>query len=195
MQTIRHFAARDDIQLAIRVHPAEVTSSLPSRQPIAAEIDVAFPSLPDNVALIRPEQEVSTYALAAASDAVIIYATKTGIELAARGVPVIIAGESWLRGKKLGFDCDDADAYERILSSLPFGERLDEKQTRRAQAYAYHFFFRRMISMPGLRRALAAGSPYEIAPQSLDAFTPGADASLDCVCWGILKGTNFVNEG
>ena len=50
--------------------------------------------------MIRPEEEVSTYALADASDAVIIYATKTGIELAARGIPVIVAGESWLRGKE-----------------------------------------------------------------------------------------------
>ena len=72
--------------------------------------------------------------LADASDAVIIYATKTGIELAARGIPVIVAGESWLRGKGIGFDCDDAGAYERMLATLPFGRRLDAERTARAQA-------------------------------------------------------------
>ncbi|HEY9520350.1 MAG TPA: capsular biosynthesis protein, partial [Methyloceanibacter sp.] len=36
LKTIAHFAKRDDVQLAIRVHPAEITGSLPSRQPIAA---------------------------------------------------------------------------------------------------------------------------------------------------------------
>jgi capsular polysaccharide biosynthesis protein len=192
LQTIRHFAKRDDIQLAIRVHPAEVSGSLPSRQPIAAEIEAAFPELPSNVALIRPGDEVSTYALAAASDAVIIYATKTGIELAARGIPVIVAGESWLRGKEIGFDCDDPSAYERMLDTLPFGKRLDAARTARAQNYAYHFFFRRMIPMPGLRRSSVQGAPYEIAPQSLAAFAPGADAALDCVTKGILGGTPFV---
>ena len=60
----------------------------------------------------------------------IIYATKTGIELAARGIPVIVAGESWLRGKEIGFDCDDRQAYERCsprslsaIGSTPSGRR------------------------------------------------------------------------
>ena len=48
LKTIAHFAKRDDVQLAIRVHPAEVTGSLPSRQPIADEIEAAFPTLPNN---------------------------------------------------------------------------------------------------------------------------------------------------
>ena len=195
-KTIEHFASRKDIQLAIRVHPAEVTGSLPSRQPIAAEIAAAFPKLPKNIALIKPSAEISTYGLAQASDAVIIYATKTGIELAARGIPVIVAGESWLRGKEIGFDCDDQQAYETLLAALPVGQRLDAERTARAQRYAYHFFFRRMIQLPGLRRAQVQGAPYEIAaPQGLAAFGPGASAALDCVCDGILRGTPFVFTG
>ena len=193
LKTIEHFASRKDIQLAIRVHPAEVTGSLPSRQPIAAEIAAKFPKLPKNVALIKPSADVSTYALAQASDSVIIYATKTGIELAARGIPVIVAGESWLRGKEIGFDCDDRQAYDTLLAALPVGHRLDAERTLRAQRYAYHFFFRRMIELPGFRRAQIQGAPYEIvAPQPITAFAPGASAALDCVCDGILRGTPFV---
>jgi hypothetical protein len=194
LKTIAHFAKRDDVQLAIRVHPAEVTGSLPSRQPIADEIEAAFPTLPNNIALIRPGEEISTYGLAEASDAVIIYATKTGIELAARGIPVIVAGEAWLRGKGIGFDCDDALSYDRTLASLPFGKRLDAERIARGQAYAYHFFFRRMIPMPGLRRASVQGAPYEIAPLRLSALVPGANGALDCVCDGLLEGTSFVLE-
>ena len=192
LKSIAHFARRQDVQLAIRIHPAEVTGSLPSRQPIAAEIEAEFSILPKNITLIRPEDEVSTYALADASDAVIIYATKMGIELAARGIRVIVAGESWLRGKEIGFDCDGVEAYEQTLSSLPFRRRLDAARTARAEAYAYHFFFRRMISLPGLRRARMQGAPYEIAPLGLDAFLPGEHPGLDCVCRGILEGAEFV---
>ena len=192
LKTIAHFAKRDDVQLAIRVHPAEVTGSLPSRQPIAAEIEAAFPKLPKNVALIRPGEDLSTYALADASDAAIIYATKTGIELAARGLPVIVAGEAWLRGKEIGFECDDANAYERMLAALPFGRRLDPERTARAQTYAYHFFFRRMIPLPGLKRASVQGAPYEIAVTELTPLIRGANAALDAVCQGILEGTPFV---
>lgn len=195
LKTIAHFAKRDDVQLAIRVHPAEVTGSLPSRQPIAREIAAVYPRLPSNVALVGPDDEISTYALAKASDAAIIYATKTGIELAALGIPVIVAGEAWLRGKGIGFDCDDAKSYERALSALPFGKRLSPERTARAEKYAYHFFFRRMIPMPGLVRARFPGVPYEIAPQAIDGFAQGASAALDCVCDGILNGTPFVLAG
>ena len=150
------------------------------------------PRLPKNVALVRPGEDISTYALADASDGVIIYATKTGIELAARGIPVIVAGEAWLRGKGIGFDCDDSDAYEHMLAALPFRKRLDAERIARAQSYAYHFFFRRMIPLPGLTRARIQGAPYQIAAQGLGAFKPGAHHALDCMCKGILEGTPFV---
>jgi hypothetical protein len=167
---------------------------LPSRQPIVDEIKLAYPELPKTIALISPGSNVSTYRLAAASDATIIYATKTGIELAARGIPVIVAGEAWIRGKGIGFDCDDAEAYERLLAVLPFGKRLEKERTARAQKYAYHFFFRRMIPMPGLRRTRMPGVPYEIAPLDIGLFAQGASAALDCVCNGLLKGAPFVFE-
>ncbi len=32
-------------------------------------------------------------------DAVLIYGTKTGVELSSRGIPVVVAGEAWVRGK------------------------------------------------------------------------------------------------
>ena len=112
----------------------------------------------------------------------IIYATKTGIELAARGIPVIVAGEAWLRGKGIGFDCDDAGAYERMLASLPFGKRLDAERIARAQAYAYHFFFRRMITLPGLRRARVPGVPYEIAPLGLVGFRARSERPRSTAC-------------
>jgi hypothetical protein len=192
LKTIAHFAGRNDVQLAIRVHPAEVTGSLPSRQPIVDEIKLAYPRLPKTIALISPSANVSTYRLAAASDAAIIYATKTGIELAARGIPIIVAGEAWIRGKEIGFDCNDAEAYERMLASLPLSKRLDDERTTHAQKYAYHFFFRRMIPMPGLKRGSVQGAPYEIAPVRLDTFRAGAYSSLDCIADGILDGRPFV---
>ena len=59
--TIEAFGRRDDVQLLIRVHPAEVTGAVPSRQPLLTEIQAAFPELPKNVAVVAPESELSTY--------------------------------------------------------------------------------------------------------------------------------------
>lgn len=192
LETIHWFAGRPDLQLAIRVHPAEVTGHLPARQRIRDEIAAAFATLPPNVALVDSEAPVSTYALAAASNAAIIYATKTGIELAANGIPVIVAGESWLRGKGIGIDCSDPAEYRAALAALPLAGRMDAVSTDRAQRYAWHFFFRRMIPLPGFRPARFPGVPYEVHPSSLTELAPGASPELDLVCDGILSGSPFI---
>ena len=79
-----------------------------------------------------------------------------------------------------------------MLATLPFRRRLDAERTARAQAYAYHFFFRRMIPLPGLKRGRIQAAPYEIVPQGLSPFEPGANRAIDCVCKGVLEGTSFV---
>ena len=108
---------------------------------------------------------------------------------------MIVAGESWLRGKGIGHDCDDAAAYDAMLATLPFNQRLDAETTKRAEAYAYHFFFRRMIPLPGLDRARLQGAPYEISITGLEMLEPHGNAALDSVCDGIFTGMPFVIEG
>lgn len=191
LASIEHFARRPDLQLLIRVHPAEVRGTMKSRQPIIAEIERRWPKLPANVFIIPPESQVSTYAAMLQCDAVAIYATKTGVELAAMGVPVIVAGEAWIRNKGFSLDASSPAEYEAILSRLPLGRRLDPGQLLLAKKYAYHFFFRRMIP---LRFMQPAGDwpPYRLAIDNLSGLLPGADPGLDLICDGILNGRPFV---
>ena len=97
--------------MAIRVHPAEVRGSVPSRQPLVDEIEKAFPTQPPNVKLIPTESQISFYALVKNCDAVAIYNTKMAIEAACMGIPVIVAGEAWIRG--IGFS-KDANSSEEL---------------------------------------------------------------------------------
>lgn len=191
LQTIEYFRSRPDLQLAVRVHPAELRGFLPSRQRMEDEVRQAGGALPRNVRIIPPQASVSTYALCDASNAVVIYATKTGIEAAARGIPVIVAGESWLRGKGIGFECADAECYRRILDRLPFDGRLGAERTTRAERYAYHFFFRRMIALPGIQKSRWHGIPLQLAPMDLDTLREGGHEGLDAVMSGVLRGTPF----
>jgi hypothetical protein len=52
-------------------------------------------------------------------NAVIIYGTKTGVELTSMGRPVIVAGEAWIRNKGLTLDATSRDNYFHILDGLP----------------------------------------------------------------------------
>lgn len=191
IETIAYFARRPDLQLLIRVHPAEVRGTIPSRQPITTEIRRAFPLLPPNVFIIAPQSRASTYAMMSQCDAVLIYGTKTGVELTAMGIPVIVAGEAWIRNKGITFDARSRDEYFSLLDSLPLRQRLGGEIVQRARKYAYHFFFRRMIPLDFI--IPTAGIPgFEVHVSSLGELLPRASLGLDVICDGILHGTEFV---
>ena len=191
IQTIEYFRARPELQLVIRVHPAEIRGTARSRQPLVPEIERAFQDLPPNVFIIPPESQVSTYAAMAQADAVIIYGTKTGVELTSMGIPTIVAGEAWIRNKGLTLDANTPEEYFDILGRLPLGERMPAEQVTRARMYAYHFFFRRMVPLPFMRPT-GAWPPYEVGIESLDDLLPGRYPGLDLLCDGILTGAPFI---
>jgi hypothetical protein len=193
LDTIRWFGDRPDLQLVVRIHPAEILNPLVSRQRVADDIAATFPELPSNVRVILPDHPLNTYALADACDSVLIYGTKMGVELAARGIPVIVAGEAWIRNKGLAQQADTREQYFDLLSRLPAGQRLDPAQQERALKYAFHFFFRRMIPLR-MTRGKAGWPPFEIAVESLDELRPGACPGLDIVSRGILEGTPFISH-
>ena len=191
LETVRYFGEkRPEVQLVIRVHPAEVRGAIPSRQPLVDEIERAFPVLPPNVFVVGPESQVSTYALVERCNAALIYNTKTGIEVASMKIPVVVAGEAWIRNKGFSLDATNPAEYFDILDRLPLPSRLSDEETERARKYAFHFFFRRMIPMPFV------GSVSEWTPSleitSVKDLLPGRFPGLDVVCDGILQGTPFI---
>lgn len=191
LETIAYFARRPDLQLVVRIHPAEIRGTLPSRQPLLAEIGRAWPELPDNVKIIPPESPVSTYAVMGGCDSVLIYGTKTGVELTSIGIPVVVAGEAWIRNKGVTLDASTREEYISLLDSLPVGRRLNDDVRRRALKYAYHFFYRRMIPL-GFMEPTGAWPPYRPAIDSLQQLMPGADTGLDIICDGIMNGSPFI---
>jgi hypothetical protein len=191
LQTIRYFVRRRDLQLLIRVHPAEIRGTARSRQPLVPEIEKAFPELPPNVFVIPPESQVSTYAAVATANAAIIYGTKTGVELTSVGIPTIVAGEAWIRNKGLTLDASSPEDYFRILDRLPLPDRMSPEQVTRARKYAYHFFFRRMVPIPSIIPTKSV-PPYKVALDSLEELLPGRQPGLDVICDGILEGSPFI---
>jgi hypothetical protein len=191
VQTCEYFAGRPDLQLLIRVHPAEISGFPPSRQPILRELQARLPQLPPNVIVVPPESGLSTYGLMSLCNAVIIYNTKTGVELTSIGQPVIVAGEAWIRNKGITLDASSPEEYRAILDRLPFPSGLQGEQLARARRYAYHFFFNRMIPL-GFVEPKAGYPIYTLKLESLQHLLPGQSAGLDTICDGILGKGPFV---
>ena len=194
VETCRYFAMRPDLQLLIRVHPAEISGFPPSRQPILGELQRRLPTLASNVIVVPPESGISTYAVMSLCNSAIIYGTKMGVELTSVGMPVIVAGEAWIRNKGLTEDASSPEEYFRILDRLPFPGPLGPAQLARARQYAYHFFFNRMIPLPFVEPK--AGYPiYRLKLETLKHLFPGESRGLDTICDGILgKGTFVMSE-
>jgi hypothetical protein len=189
-ETIEYWRTRPDLQLIIRVHPAEVRGLVPSRQRVAEEIAAAFPELPTNVFVVGPEHQASTYALCEGADTVVIYNTKTGIEVASTGVPVIVAGEAWVRGKGFTRDALSREDYRALLDALPLEQRMSAAEQELALKYAFHFFFRRMIPLPFIHQEKSGRFRLQISDAR--ELKPGRFVGLDTICDGILAGASFI---
>jgi hypothetical protein len=191
VQTCEYFATRPDLQLLIRVHPAEISGFPRSRQPILPELRKRIPHLAPNIVIVPPDSDMSTYVLMSLCNAAIIYSTKMGVELTSVGLPVIVAGEAWIRNKGLTHDASSPEEYFHILERLPFAERLGPRELARARRYAYHFFFNRMIPLPFIEPK--AGYPiYRLKLERVQQLLPGQSAGLDTICDGILARAPFV---
>ena len=191
-QTVEYFSSRPDLQLVIRVHPAEVTGFVKSRDKAADMLAERFPELPENIHVIRPDDTLSTYSLIDQANAVLVYSTKTGIEASAQGVPVVVAGEAWIRNKGFTQDASSPASYREILDGLPLQGPLPPDQRARAMRYAYHFFFRRMIELPFL--VDAGPAEFDIQVDALQDLAPGGQGGLDRICDGIIAGAPFVYD-
>lgn len=192
IHTIEYFEKRPDLQLLIRIHPAEIKSWVESRQSVYDEIQKRFTKIPQNVFVIKPDSKVNTYKVMMNCDAVLIYGTTAGLEMACMGLPVIIAGQAWIKNKGIGVDVSNPTEYESALNKLPFGKRLDQEQWQRALKYAYHYYLRLMIPIGVIDPVPYENAPYVIKHLPLTGFDRGADVGLDIICDGILNGSEYI---
>jgi hypothetical protein len=141
VRTLRFFVGREDVQLVIRVHPGEtLTHGTSMVDVIHAELE----ELPEHIHLVAPEEKINTYDLLEFADLGLVYTTTVGLEMAMRGIPVIVAGQTHYRGR--GFTCDPEswDDYFATLADLLGSlqdRRLTQAQVETAWRYAYLFFF------------------------------------------------------
>ncbi len=189
--TIEYFAKRPELQLVIRAHPGEVIKSHKSRQPLVDEIGKKYPTLPANIYIIPPESLISTYVTMQQCNAVLIYGTKTGMEMSSRGIPIIVSGEAWIRNKGFTMDASTPEEYHSYLDQLPLKERMDESSVRRARMYAYHFFFRRMIPLKFMVK-IENPPTFNLDISSIFELAPNKCIGLDVICDGILKAKEFI---
>lgn len=154
---IEYFSTcQETCQLIIRIHPAE-TRALPSlwitNNGVKDYILKKFKNhLPSNIIIIPSESDVFSYSLTELADAVGVYTSTIGFELALEGRNVWVAGDAPYRN--LGFTTDIQD-YKHLVSLLEqdkWEKKLTEKQQKYAYLFTYATYYRLISKVKFLKR-------------------------------------------
>lgn len=192
IETLRHAVGTPGVRYVVRVHPAEVKIPFVlTQERMDDQIRAAFPELPDNFVVIPPEDDLSSYSLAAASDLAVMYSSTIGLETMAMGIPTVVAGYPFYAGKGFGMEPQDQEAYFRIVTHPEDVRPISDDELERARRWAYYLFFRRMLILPDIAQTARVGLP---RLRKLSDLVEGRYAGLDAFCSGILSGTPFEAE-
>jgi hypothetical protein len=192
IETLRRCITRPDVRYVVRIHPAEVKIPFVlTQERMDDQIHAAFPDLPDNIVLIAPEDDLSSYSLAAASDLAVMYSSTLGLETMAMGVPTVVAGYPFYAGKGFGMEPSDQESYFHIVTHPEEVPPIPEDEVERARRWAYYLFFERMLIMPDIVNARRIGLP---RIRDLADLRSGRYAGLDAFCDGVLFGAPFETE-
>jgi hypothetical protein len=147
-KTVAYFVARRDVQLVIRIHPGERLIKGPS---ILRVIEAAAPGKPDHIHVIGPAEKTNTYDVMVLAQLGLAYTTTVGLEMAMRGIPVIVAGKTHYRDRGFTIAPESWDEYFGLLDSVlraPASHALTAEQRDAAWNYGYRFFFEYPYDFP-----------------------------------------------
>lgn len=147
-----------------------------------AEIRKQFP----HVLFIDPDDEISSYDLVNISHAGLVFASTIGLEMAARGIPVLCGASTYYSMcPAVELPATPQEYVEKILeiASLPQGSKNSERQ-RMAFRYIYRAFITADTYLPHVRM----DTPYtgKLTYSSIAELREGVSPGLDHICNVIL---------
>lgn len=136
-------------QLVIRVHPAELSGYVKSRYPVSEHLSAKFGQMTDNIKVVDADDPDSTWELIKRCRRLFIYGSKVGIDAAAIGKKVIVAGDAWCRNKGFTIEPDSIEMFENEMNEGEGGDLSGHEQDL-AIRFAHDFYFRQHVRVPAI---------------------------------------------
>lgn len=188
-QTVDWARAHTDVDLVIRVHPnTGGKRSLGRNETQLAWLRELADTLPPNVRVVWPDDDISSYTLMEIASGTLAYVSIVSLEAASRGIPSFLAAATATSGHGFTDEVTSAAAYPALLRRYADGTSEDDARARRTCAYrfAYMMLQRYMVRFPLVE--MPTYSTSRLAYDTLDALRPGRDAALDRVVGVLLDG-------
>lgn len=188
LSTVHFVSIHKNIELIIRIHPntaGKYASGNNFKQ--LSELQELNQRLPDNIKMIMPEEEVSSYTLMELSTVGLAFQSTVGLEMACKGKHVIMTTLRFLGDPAFVTTINFKDEYYSALEdalNIPIGY-IDIKKQIYAYRYAYLLFFRIPIPFPLIKM----NDPIHAyrAYNSNDDLMPNKDIYLDRIIDIILN--------
>jgi len=188
-ETMAIAEAHPHLDFVIRAHPAESRwPGLETNESLETFVGCEFTCVPHNVRFVSAREAIDSYQLIEAADIVSVFASTVGLEAAASGKPVCVAGMTHYRGRGFTLDVSSIAHYHELFDDLSWTQP-DSRRRDLARRYAYSFFCRAMLPFG----AVIEDEPSEpmLTYSSINDLEPGRDAVLDIICDGIVGRSSF----
>lgn len=135
-----------DINIKIRVHPAEKNHPIKTRVTIREVLMSHFSVLGDNIEIFDQPSDPSSYDLMGDAICVHTYASKVAFEAAALENLVTVAGEGWARNKNIGIEINERKELFEILSQKQLF--VSDQQKKIKNALKFFLLLNESMTMP-----------------------------------------------
>jgi hypothetical protein len=194
-ETIDWFGNHPEYQLIVKPHPGEQTPSIPeTEERVSNALERRGVVIPDNVAMLTPKSLVTVYQLFPLANVGLMHTTNVGIEMSARGIPVITTARSPYRGFGFTLDPSTRDEYFQTLENALKGEKLPDREQQIGLAYKlilfqqFHYYTK--IDIMDFKWAETP----RLKVTKLDDILPGKKRHLDYVVDSVMAGLPIVAE-
>jgi hypothetical protein len=194
-ETIAWFGRHPEYQLIVKPHPGEQNPSIPeTEERVTTALRQRGVVIPDNVALLTPKSAVTVYQLLPLVNVGLTHTTTVGIEMSARGIPVITSARSPYRGFGFTLDPSSREEYFDTLDRALRGVGLPDREQQVDLAYKFilfqQFHYYTKIDIMDFKW----GETPRLKVKSLDDIRPGKKPHLDYIVDSVIAGLPIVSE-
>jgi capsule polysaccharide export protein KpsC/LpsZ len=179
-----------NVQWVIKVHPAE--ARFDQKYGMENLIKSYLPVLPNHIRVLAAEEDINPLDFFDTIDGLVTIFGTSGLELAIKGKPVVLAGEAHYGRKGFTYDADSQEHYHDLLRQVSEIPVLTATQTKMARKYAYCYFIQKQIPLDVVKDPISKWWKFQFNKREL--LLEGEDLVVDFICERIVDGNDFIMD-
>ena len=199
IKTIKWFKKNPDFQLIIKPHPAEALPGIPqTKETVKSMINSKGIEIPNNVIFLSAKSKITVYDIFPLSKVGLVFTSSVGMEMAARGIPVITAGKSHYHGYGFTYDPISENEYFTLLGNILDGTKdINKKRMIDLSSKFIKFNFFHYYTKTGLMEFAIGkkkGNPVQINIDTISQLKKGHNKHFDYIVNCIENGEPILSE-